>query len=111
MSRGEKQPKATRATKKVLTAFMDRPGEELHGFALLSETGLRSGTLYPLLIRLENLGWLQSRWEENDAPGPRRRLYRLTGMGESSGADMLGRPNLRKPETLPPHSELETVLT
>lgn len=110
MRSGKRRPKATRATKAVLSAFLDRPGEELHGFALLSETGLRSGTLYPLLIRLENVGWLQSRWEEGDAPGPRRRLYRLTGAGEAAAAEMLMRPTVPKARTLAPLPDLETVL-
>lgn len=93
----------------MLAAFLDRPGEELHGFALLTETSLRSGTLYPLLIRLENLGWLQSRWEEGDAPGPRRRLYRITGTGRAEAAEMLNRPGVPKIEPSEPLPEFETV--
>lgn len=66
--------------------------DERHGFGLLTETDLRSGTLYPLLLRLEKLGWLQSRWDEDDAPGPRRRLYRLTATGESAARKLLSKP-------------------
>jgi PadR family transcriptional regulator, regulatory protein PadR len=47
---------------------------------------LGSGTLYPLLQRLENAGWLKSEWEEVDpseAGRPRRRLYKLTGHGQT----------------------------
>jgi len=80
----------------VLSAFLDHPGEELHGFGLLTDTGLRSGTLYPLLIRLESLGWLGSRWNEDDAPGPRRRLYRLTETGQIEAREMLARPGSGK---------------
>jgi len=105
MGMGSRPPKATRATKAVLEAFLDRPGDELHGFGLLAETSLRSGTLYPLLIRLENVGWLQSRWEESESPGPRRRLYRLTAKGEGAARQMLERPRDRKrpltPGTVP----------
>ena len=53
-----------------------------HGYDLARETGLKSGTLYPILVRLEQQGWLEARWEEEPAPGrPRRHLYRLTGLG------------------------------
>jgi DNA-binding PadR family transcriptional regulator len=49
--------------------------------------GVLSGTVYPLLRRLEDKGWLSSRWEDVDpaaAGRPRRRLYRLTGEGEAA---------------------------
>ena len=45
---------------------------------------LASGTLYPILLRLESAGWLASRWESVDpseAGRPRRRLYRITPGG------------------------------
>ncbi len=107
-----KKPRATRATKAVLGVFLDRPGEELHGFGLLDETGLRSGTLYPLLIRLENRDWLRSRWADDDAPGPRRRLYHLTGEGEIAAREMLSRPSDGKSETpvIPPAPLPEAAL-
>lgn len=42
-------------------------------------TGLKTGTVYPILERLEGLGWLNSEWEiTQDRNGPRRRTYRLT---------------------------------
>jgi PadR family transcriptional regulator PadR len=77
-----RQPKATRTTLKVLEAFLERPLEERHGFDLLAPTQIKSGTLYPILIRFERIGWLSSRWEDTERPGPRRRLYRLTAEGE-----------------------------
>ncbi|HWO83598.1 MAG TPA: helix-turn-helix transcriptional regulator, partial [Solirubrobacterales bacterium] len=62
---------------------------EIHGFDLIEPLKIKSGTLYPLLIRLENLGWLESRWEESNRPGPRRRLYRLTAEGEPAARRFL----------------------
>jgi PadR family transcriptional regulator, regulatory protein PadR len=48
----------------------------------LRETGLRSGTLYPLLVRLSEQGLLEARWEEAVRPGlPPRHVYRLTARG------------------------------
>ena len=55
-----------------------------HGYALSQETGLASGTLYPILMRLENLGWLETRWEEPGNTGrPPRHNYRLTAGGRA----------------------------
>jgi PadR family transcriptional regulator PadR len=62
------------------------------GVKLSGELDLRSGTIYPLLARLEKAGWLESKWEEIDPAEqgrPRRRLYRLTGEGEVVAARAL----------------------
>jgi PadR family transcriptional regulator, regulatory protein PadR len=83
------QPKATQQTLKVLEAFLERPLEARHGFDLLGPTGLRSGTLYPILIRLQRLGWLASHWEEGERRGPRRRLYLLTAEGEPAARKLV----------------------
>jgi DNA-binding PadR family transcriptional regulator len=77
----------TAQTLKVLAAFLADPTDEWYGFDLAQHTGLRTGTLYPLLARLERAGWLKSRVEDIDprAVGrPRRRLYVLTGEGEGA---------------------------
>lgn len=81
-------------TLRVLEAFLDNPGEQLAGADVQRRTGLGSGTLYPILLRLERVGWLVSRWESFHAhrigggAGPRRRLYRVTpaGMARASAA-------------------------
>jgi len=56
-----------------------------YGFDIMDATGLPSGTVYPLLRRLERLGYLDARWEEASAAHsearPARRYYRLTGAG------------------------------
>jgi PadR family transcriptional regulator PadR len=75
-------PKRTKQTLRVLEEFLVDPTQEIHGFDLIDRANVRSGTLYPLLIRLEGLAWLESRWEESDRPGPRKRMYRLTAEGE-----------------------------
>jgi PadR family transcriptional regulator PadR len=64
----------------VLDALLTRPGQWVHGYPLSQTTGIPSGTLYPILMRLEKLHWLETRWEEPKTPGrPPRHLYRLTG--------------------------------
>lgn len=58
-------------------------GEEwLHGYEMSRRTGLKPGTLYPLLERLSGRGLVESRWEDSPLPGrPRRRACRLTAAG------------------------------
>jgi DNA-binding PadR family transcriptional regulator len=71
-------------TLRVLEAFLDNPAEELAGADVQKRGGLASGTLYPILLRLESAGWFVSRWEAVDPSKvgrPRRRLYRLTPTG------------------------------
>ena len=66
----------------LLTAMARAPRSWQHGYDLSKATGLRSGTLYPLLIRLSDQGLLESRWEEPEKPGrPPRHAYRLTAGG------------------------------
>ena len=77
---------------KVLATFMDGPSEERYGLELIRATRLKSGTLYPLLERLEAAGWLASRWDEpgqSHSGGPRRRFYRLTGEGIARAQETL----------------------
>jgi PadR family transcriptional regulator PadR len=67
--------------KAVLEQFVEEPEREWFGLELLREIGVPSGSLYPILHRLEERGFLEARWEpiEEAAPEGRRprRLYRL----------------------------------
>src|SRR5271155_2151822 len=70
----------SKQTLQVLDALLTRPGQWLHGYSLSQSTGIPSGTLYPILMRLDKLHWLETRWEESKMPGrPPRHLYRLSG--------------------------------
>lgn len=74
----------TTAVARVLRQFLDDPGAARYGFDLMRATGLKSGTLYVILARLQQAGWLTSEQEEVDpasAGRPARRLYRLTADG------------------------------
>jgi DNA-binding PadR family transcriptional regulator len=66
-----------------------------HGFDILDATGLQSGTVYPILRRLEDAGLLRSRWEAVErarAEGrPPRRYYELTGAGAMALQEALAR--------------------
>ena len=55
-----------------------------HGYDLMAQAGVKSGTLYPLLMRLEAQGLLQARWVDSPQPGrPPRHVYRLTPAGRA----------------------------
>jgi len=66
----------------VLAALAARPSDWRHGYDMARETGLKSGTLYPILVRLADRKMIEACWEECDPAGrPRRHLYRLTRDG------------------------------
>ncbi len=82
----------TRQTAVLLNQLLTAPAKEWYGLELMELTGLRSGTIYPLLHRLRQDGWLTASTEEVDpveAARPRRRLYRLTGSGERAAREVL----------------------
>ena len=58
-----------------------------YGYELATEVGLRSGSLYPILVRLSDRALLESSWETAAPPGrPPRHLYRLTARGREYAA-------------------------
>jgi DNA-binding PadR family transcriptional regulator len=66
----------------VLRALARDPSEWRYGYELGVEIGLRSGSLYPILMRLADRGLLETAWENEPPEGrPRRHLYRLTAIG------------------------------
>jgi len=74
----------TTAVAKVLAALLVDPTVDRYGLDLMRATGHPSGTLYPILLRLQHAGWVVARWEEVDpvaAGRPARRYYRLTADG------------------------------
>ncbi len=84
MGKPEKDVRMSLQTLRVLEAFLDSPADELSGADVQKRASLASGTLYPILLRLESAGWFVSRWEAVDPASvgrPRRRLYRLTPGG------------------------------
>jgi DNA-binding PadR family transcriptional regulator len=75
-------PATSRSTQLILAAFAKTPGEWRHGYDLCREAGVKSGTLYPMLIRLADQGLLDAEWREAEKPGrPPRHAYRLTPKG------------------------------
>jgi PadR family transcriptional regulator, regulatory protein PadR len=82
---------------KLLRVLLADPTANYWGFEIMKATGLASGTVYPLLARLEGMRWLESGWDdEQDISGPRRRYYRLTGEGVASARIALAEANSKK---------------
>jgi PadR family transcriptional regulator PadR len=75
----------------------DARGEDLHGWQIMKDTKRSGPTIYGVLDRLEDLGWITSDWEvlEPDESRPRRRLYRLTDEGRAGAYEVLA---ARRPE-------------
>ena len=72
----------------LLVALAARPQDWRHGYDLARETGLKSGTLYPILVRLADRGLVEACWEDGQPAGrPRRHLYRLSSDGLSAAAE------------------------
>jgi PadR family transcriptional regulator, regulatory protein PadR len=88
----EGQIRVSRNMLRVLKMMLEQPLTPYSGADIAREIGIGSGTLYPLLQRLENAGWLKSEWEKIDpseAGRPRRRHYKLTGRGQTNAARAL----------------------
>lgn len=76
-----------------------------HGYDLMAKAGVKSGTLYPLLMRLESQGLLEARWVDSPQAGrPQRHVYRLTAPGRDWVASLAeplaalqARPTLLRP--------------
>jgi len=82
----------TLPTQFVLRALLADPQAELYGVEIGEAAGLRSGTVHPILARLEGLRWVQSRWEDIDPKlegRPARRYYRLTAAGAQAARTAL----------------------
>ena len=84
-------------TLSLLDALLMHPMRWHHGYALSQQTGLASGTLYPILMRLEKKKWLETRWEDPGVAGrPPRHLYRLTADGREWAREEMQDARTRK---------------
>ena len=68
-------------TLQVLDAFLHSPTGWKYGYDISRNTGLKSGTLYPILMRLAERKLLATRWETAEAGKPPRHMYKLTADG------------------------------
>jgi DNA-binding PadR family transcriptional regulator len=86
----DRNRKASLQTRSLLAALTERPRGWRHGYELSKDAGLKSGTLYPILMRLGDRGLLESRWQPSPEPGrPPRHMYRLTAQGVAFAREQL----------------------
>jgi len=86
-------PKTSSSVISVLEVFLQDPQMVRYGLELGAATGLASGTIPPVLARLEGVAWLESRWEDVEPSSvgrPRRRFCRLTAVGVGQARAALG---------------------
>ncbi|MDX1562983.1 MAG: PadR family transcriptional regulator [Gammaproteobacteria bacterium] len=77
-----RQRKCSPQTLSLLAVLLERPRSWRYGYDLSTETGLKSGSLYPILMRLGDRGVLDSKWQESPERGrPPRHMYRLSTAG------------------------------
>jgi PadR family transcriptional regulator, regulatory protein PadR len=95
-----RKPGFSAQTLSVLAALEADPDAWLHGYLIAKQTGLASGTLYPILIRLADRRLIEARWEDEQPAGrPRRHLYRLTGEGLVDARAALTEAARKRPAT------------
>jgi PadR family transcriptional regulator PadR len=86
-------PRMTLQVQLVLREMLNEPAESRYGLDLCAAIGLPSGTIYPIMARLERIGWVESDWEDPNAHiaegRPRRRYYRLTREGAECATEAL----------------------
>jgi PadR family transcriptional regulator, regulatory protein PadR len=92
-----KTPRLSPQTLRVLERFVERPSAWHYGYELSRETGLKSGTLYPILMRLAKFSLLETKWVTTEDGVPPRHTYRLTPKGvELVRSSLAAAPSLAK---------------
>jgi PadR family transcriptional regulator PadR len=83
-------PNRSEQTLRVIAALLEQPAAWRHGYDIGKQTDLKSGTLYPILMRLTKQGLLEEAWRESETPGrPPRHVYRLTAAGVTTARELL----------------------
>jgi PadR family transcriptional regulator PadR len=85
-------------TIKVLETFLEAPKEWRYGYDISGDTGLKSGTLYPILMRLADRELLETSWETAEPGKPPRHMYRLTPEGQQSAREWVRPHAIRRPQ-------------
>jgi PadR family transcriptional regulator, regulatory protein PadR len=85
-----RKPNTSVQTRQLLSAMLRQPRTWQYGYEISKQTGLKSGTLYPLLMRLSDQGLLDSQWQNPERPGKLpRHAYKLTSSGLALARDMV----------------------
>jgi DNA-binding PadR family transcriptional regulator len=92
----ERTRRPSAQTAAVLLALAERPTKWRYGYELCQQTGLKAGSMYPILMRLADRGLLETNWESDVPPGrPPRHLYRLTSSGRTLAAELAAKASRR----------------
>jgi PadR family transcriptional regulator PadR len=84
-----RKPNSSAQTRQLLAVMLQQSRTWQYGYELSKQTGLKSGTLYPLLMRLSDQGLLDSQWQQPERPGkPPRHAYKLTPTGLALAREM-----------------------
>jgi PadR family transcriptional regulator, regulatory protein PadR len=75
------KPRLSPQTLEVIDALLAAPREWQYGYDISRNTGLKSGTLYPILMRMADRKLLETRWEASEPGKPPRHMYRFTPEG------------------------------
>lgn len=94
------RPLSTQAIR-VLRALAEEPAQWRYGYELGAEVDMRSGSLYPILMRLAERGLLESAWEQAVPGKPPRHLYRLTATGVTEIARLPAASTARRAARVP----------
>lgn len=84
----------TRNVLKVVSVFVNNPESDLYGLELSEHTGIAYGALLPLLIRLEEAGWLIGDWEPIDPKvvgRPKRKYFRMSEDGMARAKELVNK--------------------
>ena len=93
-----RRPHSSKQAFSLFETLITRPEAWRHGYDLLQETRLKSGTLYPLLMRLADDGLLESEWRPPVPPARApRHAYRLTQTGCAFARSMLAQADANEP--------------
>lgn len=89
-------------TQLVLTVLLREPSARRYGYDLGREAGLASGTIHPILARLESAGWVASEWEDEPSISgrPIRRYYHLTDEGATAAEAAMARISTSRREII-----------
>src|SRR5262245_13088730 len=85
----ERNRRPSAQTIAVLLALVESPNKWRYGYDLSQETGLKAGSMYPILIRLADRRLLETSWAADPPSGrPPRHLYRLSGEGRAAAKEL-----------------------
>ena len=94
----ERRPRMTTPTVLILRELVADPTLGRYGLDLSEAAGVGTGTVYPILVRLEQAGWVVSEWETvnpSEEGRPRRRYYKLSEDGAEQAVTALARIDAR----------------